>query len=105
MKTWLLWLLGSAVLFSAGDWASKYWADQPGLGRLVLLLLCYLGSVLLWLPAIHEVNRLTVVGVAWSVLGALGTCVMGVACGEDLNWRVIIGGVLAFLAVGVLSSS
>jgi multidrug transporter EmrE-like cation transporter len=100
----LAWLALSAVFFAAGEFLSKKFALAPSWSYVLLVACAYLLGSLAWLPAILQKNQLSIVGAIWSVLSLLTTILIGVLIfGEHLNTTAIIGIILAFVAVFLLS--
>ena len=101
---YIIWLAVSALFFATGEFLSKKFALNPNITLVVMILLVYSVSVLLWLPAILQKNQLSVVGTIWSVLSLLITVLIGVLIfGEKLSFTGLIGIILAFVAIIFLS--
>lgn len=101
---YLLWLLLSACFCAAGEYMSKRWVMSPSPIVLAYMLLSYLLGVLAWLPALYQRNQLSVVGTIWSVLSMLATIALGtLVFNEKITSRIILGFILAFASVVVLS--
>lgn len=96
---YMVWLVISAVVFSAGEFFSKKFANEPSIGFVVCILLAYCLEALLWLPALLQRNELAVVGAMWSVLSMMAT----VAIGTLLFGEVISTTNIAGLAVGTIA--
>lgn len=101
---YILWLLGSAVAFGAGEYLSKVFSVYPSKRLLVSLTLCYLVGVWLWLPALRARQSLIVAGTIWSVLSLLITFVMGALIfHEPVTVRTGLGVMFAATAIVFLT--
>ncbi len=101
---YLIWLVLSAVCFAFGEYFSKKFALEPGMGYLGLIFLTYAFGVLTWLPALMQRNQLSIVGTIWSVLSLLATVLIGVLIfSEKLSVVGILGIVAAIVAIVLLS--
>lgn len=97
---YFLWLVFSALFIALGDFSSKLWADNPKTSLLILTVILYLGSSLLWLPALLKRNELAILGTAWSLLTILGTVLIGVLFfDEELSSKNWLGVALACISV------
>lgn len=95
-----VWLMFSALLFASGEYFSKKFALSPSTIFVVLTLLSYAGSSLLWLPAILKTNQLALTGILWLLLAMIATVGMGVFMfGEPLLWYHWTGIILAAVAI------
>ena len=102
----LVWIVISALFFAFGEFLSKKFALAPSAFYVFSILAVYSCGTLAWLPAILQKNQLSIVGAIWSVLSLLATVLIGVLIfGEKLNALSIVGIILAFAAVAVLSLS
>ena len=100
----IVWLLISAGFFAWGEFLSKKFAIAPSALFVVVILFAYGLSELAWLPAILQKHQLSIVGVLWSVLSLLATVLIGIVVfGERVNALGMIGIVLAFISVVLLS--
>lgn len=100
----IFWLLTSAIFFAVGELFSKTWANSPSLIEVILLLLAYSASSLLWLPALFQKNQLASTGVAWLILGTLATTLLGILLfHEKINLLHGIGIFLALIAMVLLN--
>ncbi|OGG56788.1 hypothetical protein A3D71_01135 [Candidatus Kaiserbacteria bacterium RIFCSPHIGHO2_02_FULL_55_20] len=101
---YIAWLILSALFFAFGEYLSKKFALAPSFSYVALIVGIYALGTLAWLPAILQKNQLSIVGAIWSVMSLLATVVIGVAIfGEHLNTLAIIGLVLGFLSILLLS--
>lgn len=74
----LVWLIISALFFASGEYLSKSWALNPTLLKVVLTILAYAVSSLMWLPAIYQKNQLAIMGTIWLLLGTVATVAIGI---------------------------
>jgi len=103
---YIIWLIVSALFFAVGEFLSKKFALNPSLVLVIMIIVVYSVSVLLWLPAILQKNQLSVVGVMWSVLSLLITILIGVIIfGEKLNLLSTLGIIFAIISTILLSLS
>ena len=101
---YIIWLIVSSLFFAAGEFLSKKFALNPNFILVIIIILVYSISVLLWLPAILQRNQLSVVGTMWSVLSLLITVLIGVLIfREKLSLVGSIGIIFAFMAIILLS--
>jgi uncharacterized membrane protein (UPF0127 family)/multidrug transporter EmrE-like cation transporter len=101
---YIIWLVLSALSFAVGEFLSKKFALDPKISYILLILTAYCIGTLFWLPAILQKNQLSIVGTMWSVMSLLATVLIGVVIfKEHLSRTIIIGIVLAFLAIVFLS--
>lgn len=99
-----VWLILSALLFASGEYFSKKFALSPSATFVILTLLSYAGSSLLWLPAILKTNQLALTGILWLLLAMIATVGMGVFMfGEPLLWYHWIGVIFGSLAIILLA--
>ena len=102
--SYLLWLIFSAIAFAGGEYYSKVWANDPRPTSALVALLCYMGGVVAWFPALRSNNQLAVVGTIWSVLSLLAIIGIGIyGFNERLSVSGWIGIVAALVAVVLLS--
>lgn len=101
---YIIWLVLSSLFFATGEFLSKKFALNPSLVLVVIIIIIYSISVLLWLPAILQKNQLSTVGVMWSVLSLLITILIGtIIFGEKLNLLSILGIIFAIISTILLS--
>jgi multidrug transporter EmrE-like cation transporter len=101
---YIYWLILSAILYAGGEILSKKFALSPKFSLVILILIIYMLDALVWLPAIYQKNQLSVVGTIWAVITLAATVSIGVFMfGEKLNLFGIIGIILAFASVVLLS--
>ena len=74
---YICWLLISAIFFAIGEFQSKRWAMSPGYLTLGYMFTAYILGILAWLPAISQVNKLSIVGTLWSLLSMVVTVLLG----------------------------
>lgn len=106
MKTSLvswLWLACSIASYSAGEFFSKKIAGEFRWSYFWVILLCYSGSGLFWIPAMMQRNSLVVLGFTWSLLSIVSTLAIGFGMGETLTNFQTIGVILAIAALVILS--
>ena len=103
---YLVWLVLSALFFAVGEFFSKKFALTPRLSIVIYILIMYILGTLVWLPAILQKNQLSIVGAIWSVMSLMATVLIGVLIfGEKLSAVGIIGIIIAFIAITLLSLS
>ena|SRR3989338_3018869 len=101
---YIVWLVVSALFFAVGEFFSKKFALNPRVIYVVYVLSAYIFGTLAWLPALLQKNQLSIVGAIWSVMSLLATISIGIIIfGEKLNTIGIIGIVLAFTSIILLS--
>ncbi len=92
---YIVWLIVSALFFAAGEFLSKKFALNPKFLSVIIILVVYSLGVLAWLPAILQMNKLSIVGTIWSVLSLLATVLIGVLIfNEKLSTVGIFGNYL-----------
>jgi multidrug transporter EmrE-like cation transporter len=97
---YLLWLLGSAVFFTFGEYFSKKFATSSDLRMAAIAYASYSGATLCWFPALFQKNHLILVGTIWSVSSLIITVILGIAVfDEKLTARISIGLFLAFASI------
>lgn len=100
-----LWLSLSALLFGLGGYLSKRWIAHPSPWLLLALILSFMASTLLWLPALRIGRNLSMVGPISVVLCSVVTVLVGAMCfNERLGWNICIGVILAGIAVILMQS-
>ena len=98
------WLALSAVFHASGEYLSKRFALRPSFLLAASVILTYAVGSILWLPAIAQKNQLSTVGTMAGVICMTTTVLIGVLWFEEkLNLAGIVGVVLAFAAVILLS--
>lgn len=98
----ILFLLGSIFCFGCGEYFSKLYAATGRWADIVVL--CYVGGVCLWLPAINETKTLAILGTLWNLGALLVTIFVGaVIFEESLTQRQSIGVLLALVSCYLLS--
>jgi multidrug transporter EmrE-like cation transporter len=103
---YIIWLILSALFFATGEFLSKKFALNPNITLVVIILIVYSVSVLLWLPAILQKNQLSIVGTLWSILSLLITILIGVLIfKENLSITGVIGIIFALISIILLSIS
>jgi len=101
---YIIWLIFSSLFFAVGEFLSKKFTLNPNLVLVIIIVVVYSVSVLLWLPAILQKNQLSVVGVMWSVISLLITILIGtIIFGEKLNMLSILGIIFAIISTILLS--
>jgi len=97
------WLILSALFFAWGEYLSKKWALSPGwTGALAVLGADSIGTFL-WLPAILNKNQLSIVGMAWLLIGAIASVGIGlIVFRETLDRTQWIGMGFALVALVLL---
>lgn len=101
---YIAWLVLSALFFAFGEYLSKKFALAPSFSYVALIVGIYALGTLAWLPAILQKNQLSIVGAIWSVMSLVATVVIGVLIfGEHLNATAIVGLLLGFAAIVLLS--
>jgi multidrug transporter EmrE-like cation transporter len=106
MKTTLtswLWLTASIASYSAGEYFSKKIAGEFRWSYFWMILLCYAGSGLFWIPAMMQRNSLIVLGFTWSLLSIISTLAIGFSMGETFSTTQIVGIVMAVASIIILS--
>ena len=97
------WLLLSAFFFGWGEYLSKKWALEPTLWGWIAVVVVDAIGVMLWLPALYNRNQLSIIGVAWVVLGGIATVSIGLfVFRESLTWIQWVGIIFAFIALVLL---
>lgn len=99
----IYWLVVSGVFFALGEWSSKKWAIQPGWKEALAVVASYVACTLCWLPAIRQTNHLSSTGTLWSAASLVTTVAIGLAFGEHLGSRQVIGIFFAVVAIILLS--
>lgn len=98
------WLIISALCFSGGEFLSKKWGQNPGLGLTVAVLIAYMLGSLTWLPALLHKNELARMGTLWYLLTTPMTVLLGVVIfHEKLTDGQWAGIALAALALFLLA--
>lgn len=83
---------------------SKKWSLHPSLKLALILVVPYMCSTWLWLPAIRNSQKLAITGIAWSVMTAIMTVILGVCLfREHLSVENYIGLILAGAALVLLN--
>lgn len=98
------WLLISAAFFSGGEFLSKKWGQNPGLGLTVAIMIVYMLGSLAWLPALLHKNELARMGTLWYLMTTPMTVLLGVVVfHEKLTGGQWIGVALALVALWFLA--
>jgi len=101
---YIIWLILSSLFFATGEFLSKKFALNPSVVLIILIVIAYSISVLLWLPAIMQRNQLSITGTMWSVLSLLITVLLGILIfSEKLSAAGLAGIFAAFIAIILLS--
>ena len=101
---YIMWLIFSAIFFAIGEFLSKKFALNPNITLVIIIIIVYSISVLLWLPAILQKNQLSIVGTMWSIMSLLITVLIGVLIfKEKIDLTSLIGIIFAFIAIILLS--
>jgi multidrug transporter EmrE-like cation transporter len=101
---YIIWLLFSVIFFGWGEYLSKKFTLTPTWNYVLGVEIVYAIGVLFWLPALLQKNQLSVLGTMWSLLSLITTVVIGlVIFGERLNMFGIVGIVMAFIFIIILS--
>jgi len=97
------WLLLSALFFAFGEYLSKKWALSPGWGLALTVVGVDAIGTFLWLPAILNRNMLSIVGMAWLLIGAIASMGIGLLVfHESLDWTQWTGMGFALIALVLL---
>ena len=97
------WLVLSAMFFAWGEYLSKKWAFQPGWTMAVAVIGVDAIGTLLWLPAIFHRNMLSIIGMAWLLIGAVASMAIGLLVfHETLNTTQWTGMGFAIIALVLL---
>ena len=96
----VLCLIWSLCAYTAGEYLSKRWANNPSL----LLALCVTGAYALsqfgWLPALRMHGQLSALTVIWAIAAiACGVAVGVFAFNEQISNTQIVGIVLAIISM------
>lgn len=98
-----LWLSLSASMFGLGGYLSKRWVAHPSPWFLLALILSFMASTLLWLPALRIGGNLIAVGTTSVVLCSIVTVAMGtIFFHEPLRWSNCLGLAVAIVAICLL---
>ena len=101
---YIVWLIASSLFFATGEFLSKKFALSQNLVLVIMIIVAYSISVLLWLPAILQKNQLSIVGVMWPVLSLLITILIGtIIFGEKLSLFGVLGITFAIISTILLS--
>ena len=98
-----IWLISSIASYSLGEFFSKKIAGEFRWSYFWIILLCYAGSGLFWIPAMMQRNSLIVLGFIWSLLSIISTLLIGFSMGETFSTAQIVGIALAVAAILLLS--
>lgn len=100
-----VWLVISAVWFTAGEYASKKWGMAPSWRFAVLVVGVYAIGTLAWLPALLHKNQIALMGTLWLVLATVATVSVGVFIfHEQLSALQWVGVGLALVALTLLGA-
>ncbi|MDD5751248.1 MAG: hypothetical protein PHS73_01885 [Candidatus Peribacteraceae bacterium] len=98
-----VWLLFSALFFAYGEYLSKKWALHPGWMMALAVVGVDAIGTFLWLPAIFNRNVLSIIGMAWLLIGAVASVGIGlIVFRETLNWTQWTGMGFALIALVLL---
>lgn len=97
------WLILSAMFFAWGEYLSKKWAFQPGWTMALAVIGVDAIGTFLWLPAIYNRNVLSIIGMAWLLIGAVASMAIGlIVFRETLNGTQWAGMGFALVALVLL---
>lgn len=97
------WLILSALFFAFGEYLSKKWALSPGWTLALTVVGVDAIGTFLWLPAILNKNQLSIIGMAWLLVGAIASVGIGlVVFRETLGRTQWIGMGFALIALVLL---
>jgi multidrug transporter EmrE-like cation transporter len=97
----ILLLIASGVMFGAGEFLSKKFAQAPGIIAALLTIGAYVICELFWLPALAKTNTLAITGTIWNVMAFIGTIFIGMVLFKETLSPVAYWGI-AFGLVSVL---
>jgi len=99
----ILWILGSLVLFSAGEAGSKLWVASGRWEWAASTIVLYAVGSAMWLPAIKRTNHLASLGSLWNAGAMITTVLMGtLVFHEQVTPRQWIGIGFGFVACFLL---
>jgi len=91
------------MFFAWGEYLSKKWAFQPGWTMALAVIGVDAIGTLLWLPAIFNRNMLSIIGMAWLLIGAVASMAIGlIVFRETLNGTQWAGMGFALVALVLL---
>jgi len=98
-----VWLLISTIFFAIGEFLSKKWGINPSWALAIWVVVLNAISAFLWLPSLLNHGKLSIMGIMWTLLGAILTVSIGIFIfHEEVTIIQTIGIVLAITSLVLL---
>ena len=101
---WWVYIGFSVLMYSAGEYFSKIWVNNPSWQTIIFLVIVDVISVLLWLPALKQRNSIVLLGIFWLVSALVANIILGLVVFHETIKLVHIIGIGLALVSGILLS-